>query len=132
MSMKTIVWVSSHPMTAEQLEDLKKFLKTDDTLNIVQVNNLTWFATPDRKSDLRRNGEAWIDLADSGLQGLGEQPIVCGVFPPVALEALFETDFSGSFAPKVLTPVSRRVPELRKGLEALVPFVHLRWLQLAE
>ena len=54
--MKTIVWVSRHPMTAEQLEDLKKFLRTDDELHVVQVN-LTWFATPDRKSDLRRNGE---------------------------------------------------------------------------
>lgn len=129
--MKTIVWVSRHTMTAEQLESLKDFLKTDAELNIVPVI-LTWFATPNRESDIRRNSEAWLDLANRGFQEIGRQPIVCGVFPPVALEALFEMDFSGSIAPKVLTPVSRQAPELRKDPEAPIPFVHLRWLQLAE
>lgn len=129
--MKKIVWVSRHPMTAEQLADLKKAIVFDGELAVEQINP-TWFATTDPVEDVRRNCETWRVLVDRATTGVtGEQPVVVGEFPSVALEALFECDFTGYMAPRVLTPVGRRAPELRKSLHEGIPFTHVRWVQLA-
>jgi hypothetical protein len=46
-------------------------------------------------------------------------PHIGGVFPPVALEARVE-------GVRLLSPVSRQDPEMRKG-EGAIPYVHVRW-----
>lgn len=129
--MKTIVWVARHPMAPQALVDLKKTLAVDGNVSI-KVIHPTWMSTSDAESDVRRNSETWLMLADLATSGeVGDQPVVAGIFPPAALEALFETDFSGFMSPRVLTPVCRPSASFVDELAVPVDVNHLRWVQLA-
>lgn len=127
----TVAWVSRHPMTTSQVEDLARILGVNAEDVIVSQVNLTWAASPDAAADVAANCFHWEQLAAGAFTRPGKPLVVAGVFPLVALEALAETDFSVAMAPSVLTPVSRQAPELRASPDAPIPFTHVRWVKLA-
>ena len=116
MSM-TIVWVSRHEMTAEQKADLLRRKRLSDC--DVATHNITWAATADEEADREQNRKTW----DSLYTGVGENGIIAGVFPPVALEALRDVEMEDVC---IASPVSRQAPELRVG-DGPIPFAHVRW-----
>lgn len=117
--MIKIAWLSRHPMSEEQLSDLVKGLGVPtDKVEVVTVNH-TWQATHDADADLKVNGTTWDTFS-------GEYNLICGVFPPVALEALAERE-GGC----VYTPVSEQNPVTRADGSKAIEFKHVRWATLS-
>lgn len=113
---RKVAWLSRHEMTAEQTADLAKTLGCELGGLEIETINHTWAASENVMSDVSANSDTWLELA----HGPSPYDVICGVFPPVALEAMCCS------LPHVYTPVSRARPDLRQGDEP-IPFEHLRW-----
>jgi hypothetical protein len=118
-----LIWCSRHVLAADQIADLRVFMGLGDNEPInITTENVVWEATANALADWNRNRETWVRLAASAeADGRlhNRMPHIGGVFPPVALEARVE-------GVRLLSPVSRQVPEMRKG-EGAIPYVHVRW-----
>ena len=110
----SVVWISRHPLLPEQEEDLVKKLQEEFSTPIevrITTRNITWSASSDEDADQENNLLIWRELED--------YHVVCGVFPPVALESK-PSDI------EVLTPISFQDPSRRIGNQP-IPFIHARW-----
>lgn len=113
--MKKVVWLSRHEMTEEQ----KLSLENEIGEHTTTTENLLWKASEEFIEDAVANKAKWCKLA-------AEYDVICGVFPPVAIEALMLINLGRTL---VLTPVSAQVKEERKeGVQ--IAFKHLRWVVL--
>lgn len=119
---KKVIWVARYPMTPEQAAAF------GGNAEIVTIN-VTWRATADVAGDIMENARTWEYLAAEAFVGY-DAPVIAGVFPPVAIEAIADADFSHCMAPDVWTPVSRQAPELRESPDAPIPLAHVRWARL--
>ena len=109
-----VAWISRHPLLPEQEEDLIKKLQEEFSTPIevrITTRNITWSASSDEDADQAGNLSVWRELEDFNF--------ICGVFPPVSLEAK-PTDMA------VLTPISIQDPSRRIG-NSSIPFIHARW-----
>lgn len=112
--MKKVIWLSRHEMSSAQKADLEQRL--DDSIE-VETRNLTWVATTDENADRAANKATWLKLTKS-------DAVICGVFPPVAIEALQGWP-RGSI--NILSPVSKQGQRLGDGP---IPFIHVRWASI--
>lgn len=112
--MTKILWTSRHEMTAEQKKDLEALL--EDEVEVVASENILWAASADVRADLDANIAIWKTL-DQRADHL------CGVFPPVAAEALPFADIKAA----IWSPVSAQSKELRADGSTQIAFKHLRW-----
>lgn len=112
--MKKFLWLSRHPMTAEQA------IEAGD-LPVV-AKNLTWQATENAEADGAVNRAIWESLRnEAGIDG-----VIAGVFPPVAVEALPRWRDSIT----VLSPVSAQSETVRADGEKKIEFQHVRWARM--
>lgn len=125
--MRRIVWCSRHPLGDEQLANLEDLL--GEEVEIEQVN-VTWKSSADADEDRAENLATWLDIVDrAGPAGSG-LPVVCGVFPPVAFEALRAyRSCPRAVDLRVLAPVSAQSSNARRNSSAQIPFVHVRWAE---
>ena len=98
--MKKVIWCSRHPMTEDQLTDLKSVdamgdditsefvLAEGESFPVVETENLIWAGTENWWEDLSANFATWTRLLEWDEASRAQQRLVLGVFPPVALEAL--------------------------------------------
>lgn len=115
--MTRILWASRHEMTAEQKADLENLL--EDKVEVVASENVLWAASADVRADLNANIAIWKVL-DQRADHL------CGVFPPVAVEALPFADVKAA----IWSPVSAQSKETRADGSTQIAFRHLRWAGL--
>ena len=125
-TMRKILWLSRHELTNDQVEDLKKILG-DRQINI-EVENVTWDSSNDPQFDLLINKLKWLDLID-------KSRLICGVFPPVAIEALVcpsgNPGLDKEISDVVLySPVSQQDRKIREDGSATIEFKHLRWCRI--
>jgi len=106
-----VIWAARHPLTGEQISDLKKKIKNEE-LEIIQ-KTITWRATNKVHLDVAANNEIWMHLEE-------DSDIITGVFPPVALEAK-PSDI------QVYSPVSAQEKRVREDGTTNITFVHVRW-----
>ena len=118
--MTRIVWVSRHPITPAQVEDLRARL--GDEVEVAAAENTLWQASRDAEADAEANAKTWARIS-AGVQ------VVAGVFPPVALEALTD-EYLLQLDAQVFTPVSEQTREERADGTAQTAFRHLRWCRL--
>lgn len=112
--MKKVIWLSRHEMSADQKADLEQRL--GDSVE-VEMRNLTWSASTDETADRAANEATWIKLTKS-------DAVICGVFPPVAIEALPSGPRRSIY---ILSPVSQQGQRVGDGP---IPFIHLRWASI--
>ncbi len=114
--IKKVVWLSRHPLNEAQIRDLAGILNVEvDDLEISQ-DNITWFATDDEYSDNKKNKLIWANLVCPG-----EDLVITGVFPPVALVTRPNID--------LFSPVSRQEKILREDGSTVIKFNHVRWVK---
>ena len=127
--MKTILWLSRHPMGDDQLKDLEKLLEC----KVKEITkNITWTATEDQLIDSHANITILLDLITKEFKEAYKYDnniFIAGVFPPVVFEAL---SISQNWIPEgkrihLLSPVSKQDKTIREDGEAIIKFVHLRW-----
>ncbi len=124
--MKKILWLSRHPLTNDQIEDLWKFF--GDRSIEIKTENVTWEATDDVEADQINNKLMWKDL-------INESNLILGVFPPVAIEALTapgdNPDIDKAISDVALySPVSKQDKKIREDGSAVIEFKHLRWCRI--
>ena len=127
--MKTILWLSRHPMGDDQLKGLEKLLGCKVK---VIAKNITWKATEDALLDVVNNIDILSDLITKEFKEAYKYDnniFIAGVFPPVVFEAL---STSPNWIPEgkrihLLSPVSKQDKTIREDGEAIIKFVHLRW-----
>ena len=111
MKKETIVWLSRHPMTAEQ----EKYWKSIDPECQIVTENVTWANSKDDMADWRANSETWTRLVKQ------YKPVAfAGVFPAVALEAVNHK------IPMYSSISEQNSVERQDGTKQIV-FVHVRW-----
>ena len=108
-----VMWLSRHPMGADQIVDLAAALGREVEEIQVTSENVTWRASEDAVADQVANKATWEKI-------LATTDLVAGVFPPVALEARPE-------GAMVLSPVSRQSKDVRADGTAVIEFHHVRW-----
>ena len=129
--MKKILWLSRHPLGEDQIAGLKKVLDAEVS---VETRNVLWHASEDRHVDYEENSKIWKDLVAASE---GNDIVICGVFPPVAIEALNVTSEPLDYIPleaqksiTLLSPVSKQEKSLREDGETQIKFIHLRWAKV--
>jgi len=113
--MKRVAWLSRHGMTTEQRTSLVE--KIGDIVKVEQDNHL-WQASDKYEFDMAINERSW--------QYFSRFDVVCGVFPPAALESL-----PVDFRRMVLTPISTQAKSDRKNGKAYM-YKHARWSVINE
>ena len=151
--MKRVIWLSRHPMGAEQLLSLAAYLGCKAEEIQVTSENVTWAASSDAAADRSANEAEWLRV-------LKDADIVTGVFPPVALEVLAAARHRGewlkamlafdvpvlppegpedierdtldeyAYGKTVLSPVSRQSKAVRADGTATIEFHHVRWARV--
>lgn len=114
-NIKKVIWLSRHEMTDKQRIDLENTLRVKDSnvqINITTINHI-WQCTTSISDDMCQNVISWSKF-------LRDYDVICGVFPPVALE-------SKPNRIEIYTPVSAQTKEERADGEAKIVFKHLRW-----
>ena len=142
--MKKIIWCSRHPMTEDQLTDLKTVdamgcditsefvLAEGESFPVVETENLIWAGTENWWEDLSANFATWERLLEWDKTSRVQERLVLGVFPPVALEALsaWRRAHPDTDEVVVMTPVSAQTAETRADGTKAVEFSHVRWAYL--
>jgi len=110
--MLKVLWIGKEPMTKAQEEDLAKRL---GPLEIVH-EQIDWLASSKTGCDKAGNAKIWQVLFENC-------DVLCGVFPPEALEA--KTSL-------VLSPVSIKNPRwvFNPRSKQPEPWIHLRWAKI--
>ena len=127
--MKTILWLSRHPMDDDQLIDLRNMLGC--SIKVI-TKNITWKASEDGLIDSPANITILTDLITKEFKDAYKYDnniIIAGVFPPVVFEAL---SIHSNWIPEgkrihLFSPVSKQDKTIREDGEAIIKFVHLRW-----
>ena len=151
--MKRVIWLSRHPMGADQLADLAATLGCEVSELQVTSENVTWAASEDVAADRSANEAEWLRV-------LKDADVVTGVFPPVAMETLAAARRRGewtkamlafdipvlppegpedverealdeyAYGRTVLSPVSRQSKIARADGTATIEFHHVRWARV--
>ena len=151
--MKRVIWLSRHPMGADQLADLAAVLGCEVSELQVTSENVTWAASEDAAADRSANEAEWLRV-------LKDADVVTGVFPPVAMETLTAARHRGewtkamlafdipvlppegpgdvereeldeyAYGRTVLSPVSRQSKSVRADGTATIEFHHVRWARV--
>ena len=111
MKKETIVWLSRHPMNAEQ-ESYWKGISPD--VEIVH-ENVTWANSSNGYDDCKRNLEMWNRLVSQY-----KPTCFAGVFPVVAMEAVNHR------IPMYSSVSEQNEVERQDGTKQIV-FKHVRW-----
>ena len=151
--MKRVIWLSRHPMGADQLADLAAVLGCKAEELQVTSENVTWAASENAAADRSANEAEWLRV-------LKDADVVTGVFPPVAMETLAAARHRGewtkamlafdvpvppatvpaeierdaldeyAYGRTVLSPVSRQSKAVRADGTATIEFHHVRWARV--
>jgi hypothetical protein len=121
--MISILWLGRREIGDEQENALKSLLEVDEYE--ISSNMIVWRVSIDESSDNEVNTDTWLDLME-------RYDVVCGVFPPSALVALWTAkgivDDSGRACRgdfRVFTPISMVCSSFGQK-----EFRFLRWQEL--
>ena len=113
--MKKVLWLSRHQMTEPQKKALEDMF---GSVTIVH-SNMVWASSKNWEQDFDENTEIWKSLMEW-------TPIIAGVFPPVAIEAVPWDDPDL----QVYSPVSVQTGANRRDPETKIPHRFGRWARI--
>ena len=122
--IQNVLWLSRHDMSEVQKKDLSHFLPKEKNDVEVEKINHAWSASEDADYDIEINIQKWHDLFDN-YRDLDF--IICGVFPPAAMEALNMIRCNSTGLPAILSPISKQGARIDGQA---IEFVHLRWARV--
>lgn len=124
--MVKVAWIcSKHEMTSEQSSVLAELCGI--SVEEMEISNLPvqWKASPLSYDDVRENRNTWSNI-------IHQYDIIAGVFPPVAMEALWSlraSDENLGYSRCVFTPISS-VMRVTLGGKTIKRLVFHRWMEV--